>query len=597
MSVQPSYLVQTECLVVGAGPAGGALAAFLGQNGLKGLVISNAAGTTLTPRAHAVNPFALECLRDIDAEHESIKAGTTGDWFKAQRWCRSMVDIEYGRVGYWGGHPDTQRDLAMASPCEYIDLPQTHLEPILLKHANHFGFDIKFMHELIGIDRKSEEEVLCTVKDHLSNSIYQIKTKYLFGADGGRSTVGRSLEFKFKKSPSFGVACNILLNADLEHLMRHRHAQLHWVMNPNQNTAFGTAPLFRMVKPWRQWLLVCFTPNTNEDPFKNLRTDSPELHAFIKEMIGDDSVKVEVLRLDPWVCRETVAEWYSLGSNIHLLGDAAHRHPPAYGLGSNTCIQDAYNLAWKVAYVQRGLAGPGLLESYNDERQPVGATLVREANAGLDAHAAVWDALGMMANSQEQGTRQLEELNEATEAGASRRVKLHNALESVRREGESLGLAMNQWYASQAIYVADEDGPRPTLQGDPIVKVQISTYPGSRLPHAWLDIPTRRQPISTQDIAGHGAFCIITGNGGEAWKEAAVKISEKTGIPIRAYGIGFGLDYHDVHRDWYDRREVNEDGCVLVRPDRYVAWRSMKVVDDCFSKLSHVMSKILDKTF
>jgi hypothetical protein len=351
-----------------------------------------------------------------------------------------------------------------------------------------------------------------------------------------------------------------------------------------------------MVKPWHQWLLVCFTPGTSEDPFKDLTPDSPELIEYIQGLIGDPSVDVEVVRLDPWVCRETVAEEYSIGHNVHLLGDAAHRHPPAYGLGSNTCIQDAYNLAWKVAYVSKGLAGHDLLNSYHHERWPVGANLVRESNDCMGAHAAVWEALGMFAASADEGRQQIQELHAATEAGVSRRARLHDALEGKRREGESLGLTMNQWYTSGAIHLEDEASPRPLLEGDPIVQVQITTYPGTRLPHAWLHAPTGRKSVSTQDLAGHGSFCLLTGHGGEPWKVAMRMISERTGLPLKAYSIGFGLDYHDVNRDWHARREVNEDGCVLVRPDRFVAWRSMSMPEDCYSKLLSVLSATLCKS-
>lgn len=427
----------------------------------------------------------------------------------------------------------------------------------------------------------------------MTNVTYQIRAKYVFGADGGRSTVARLLDFKFHSEPSMGVACNILLNANLSAVMHERHAQLHWIMKPDMKSRFGIAPTLRMVRPWKQWLLVAFTPGTSEDPFKDLTTKSPELINFLKEIIGDETVDVEVLRIDPWVIRESAAKKLSNDGNVFLLGDAAHRHPPAYGLGSNTCIQDAYNLAWKVAYVSKGLAGPGLLETYNLERQPVGAELVKKSNEEMVRHTHVWDALGMFAPTGEEGLRQLNELSEATEAGAARRLNLHNALEGKRLEGESIGLTMNQWYTSKAVYPDDELQPRPSLSGEPIKRILVSTYPGNRVPHAWLDVPTRRNPISTHDLAGHGSFCLLTGHGGDAWVYAAEMISKKTGIPIKCYRIGFGLDYHDVYREWHHRRGIEEDGCILVRPDRFVAWRSMSMVEECETKLMYVLDQLL----
>jgi hypothetical protein len=154
-------------------------------------------------------------------------------------------------------------------------------------------------------------------------------------------------------------------------------------------------------------------------------------------------------------------------------------------------------------------------------------------------------------------------------------------------------MAYNQWYTSNAIHLDDEISPRPTLEGDHIVEVQISTYPGSRLPHVWLDVPSRPNLVSTLDLAGKGSFCLLFGVGGEAWKFAAQSISKVTGIPIVSYGIGHGLDYMDIHRNWHTKRGVGEDGCVLVRPDRFIAWRSLGKPTNCEEKLRQVLDKVL----
>ena len=462
-----------------------------------------------------------------------------------------------------------------------------------MKYATHHGFSIRFSTKLIDVTRISDTNIICTVRDLIMGATYHIKTRYLFGADGGRSIVAKSLEFNFKKAPSFGVACNVLVDADLGHLMEGREAQLHWIMTTDKSSRLGVGPTMRMVRPWNQWLIVAFTPGTAEDPFKGMKTDNPELIRWIRDLIGDDSVDISVKRLDSWVVRETIATHYSIGHKVHLLGDAAHRHPPGYGLGSNTCIQDAYNLAWKVAYVSKGLAGPGLLDTYDTERQPVGAELVREANNCMDAHAAVWKAMGMLTDTAESGVNIKRELEESTQAGASRRAALHNALEGKRREGESLGLTMNLWYTSKAVYLDDEREPRPDLKGDRITQIQISTFPGSRLPHAWLTRQEISKIISTQDLAGHGAFCLFTGNGGDAWRDAASKVSQATGVPINSCGIGFGLDYIDLHREWHYNKGIMENGCVLVRPDRYVAWRSNGMIQNCADKLLRVLTTVL----
>ncbi|KAI0418453.1 FAD binding domain-containing protein [Xylaria grammica] len=587
--------VNVDFLVVGAGPAGASLAAFMAQNGLQGIVIARASGTADTPRAHVFNPFALETLRDLGLEEDAIGHATRGEMFQSFRWVRNMVGEEYGKVQAWGANPKNMGDLARASPCQYLDLPQSYLEPILVRYASSKGFQFRFSTQLVNVEEiAGSTDSLCTLRDLLTQHDFQVRAKYVFGADGSRSKVARILDLKYIVEPRPGLAFNVLFRADIGHLIpKERYAGLHSIIQPENFP--GMVPLMRLIRPWNQWILVCNFPE-EDTRFKNVTPESPELIDLVHQAIGDSSVKVEIERLDPWTVNESVAEQYSIeGRNVFILGDAAHRHPPAHANGSNTCVQDAYNLAWKVAYVAKGLAGPELLESYSTERQPAGATLVREANQQLYAHRDVWVALGHYAPTVEEGVRRLKELSAPTPEGDKRRQILHDALEEKRRECENLGLSMNQWYDSSAVYLGDEKEARPALNGDPVVDILISTYPGSRLPHAWVDIPKRQKLISTHDLAGHGAFSLFIGHRGQAWREAAASITKATGIPINTYAIGLGLDYIDVYRDWYKSREVEEDGCVLVRPDRFVAWRSKTIAPDCDSKLREVFNSVLSR--
>lgn len=555
--------------------------------------------TTTIPPFQSPNQLThpLECLREIGLEDDCLRMGVKGPPLEAMRWCHSVVGVEYGKVWTWSGAPSTKQDVENSTPCGYLDLPQSYLEPIMLRYATSNGITARFNTELVEFKRQDDGNIVSFLKDTSTNVAYPVRSRYVFGADGGRSVVARTADFSFSVEPSMGVACNTHFRADMSAHMRDKEAQLHWIMKPDAKSRFGIAPTLRMVRPWTDWMMVTFTPGTAEDPFRHLTPTSPELIQYLKEAIGDESVEIEIKQIDPWVIREVVAETFSKNGDVFLLGDAAHRHPPAYGAGSNTCIQDGYNLAWKLAYVKRGLAGPGLLETYSVERQPVGARLVREANECMERHAAVWAALGMFAASPEEGAKQVAELSQASEAGKKRRQQLYDALEGKRREGESFGFNMNQWYTSSAIYLDDETEPRPMLAegADDIIEILVSTYPGNRLPHAWLTTMVPGRPVSTIDVAGKGAFTLFTGHGGEQWKSAAEKVSKATGIPINTRGIGWGLDYNDKYREWIKRREVDEDGCVLVRPDKFVAWRSKKVMDDCAGKLLQVLNRVLSR--
>lgn len=587
--------LQTTFLIVGAGPAGASLASFLASYGLTGIVISAAPGTAKEPRAHITNAAALECFRDIGLEDECRTAGTTGDHMQHTRWCYSMAGEEFARIYSWGNQPERRGEYDAASPCRHVDLPQTLLEPIVVKNAINKGWKVRFDTSFVKFDRETPTSLITsTIKDNLSGQTYTIQSKYLFGCDGARSQIMRQLDIPLIRKPGQGLALNVLVQADLEHLMEHRTGNLHWIFQPDrEHPPWGWTCILRMVKAWSEWMFIMF-PQPGFDEFR-VQPTIAEYEKRVREMIGDDSIPIKVLDVSKWNINDIVAERYSDG-NIFCFGDATHRHPPLNGLGSNTCVQDAYNLAWKVAYVERGLADPTLLDSFSLERQPIGAGVIQRANQGLRDHGAVWEALGVLPEDIEERKKQHAELSAPTEAGRQRRERLRDAVKYTEHEFGGVGIEMNQRYESAAVYLKDEKDAQRPPPPDPVLQYQINTYPGSRLPHAWLNKHTPSQaPTSTIDLAGHGAFCLITGIGGERWKSAGHEASRHLGVELNTYSIGWRQDWEDVYGDWARRREVEEDGCVLCRPDRTICWRSPGMREDCNEALLRVMNSVLGR--
>jgi hypothetical protein len=155
---------------------------------------------------------------------------------------------------------------------------------------------------------------------------------------------------------------------------------------------------------------------------------------------------------------------------------------------------------------------------------------------------------------------------------------------------------MNQVYASAAIQADGDASLKQTLENeDPILYHIPSTIPGRRLPHVWLNTAVPSGLVTTIDLVGKGAFTIFTGIGGDAWKTAAAKVSEQLGVPINVYSIGFGQDWEDPYFDWERVREVEDSGCVLVRPDRFIGWRKKTVPEDVGEALGSVMKAILSR--
>ncbi|GAB0135392.1 hypothetical protein EsDP_00003732 [Epichloe bromicola] len=587
--------VHTDLLIVGAGPAGASLACFLGSHGHAGIVISAAPGTAETPRAHITNMAAMECFRDIGLDRECIKMAAHAESMQHTRWCLSMAGEELARTYSWGHDPHRKGDYEVASPCDgHMDLPQTDLEPILVKRAVHDGWTVRFSTRLLRLSRNKPDENMAEVQDSLTGHAYRIQARYVFGCDGANSQVMRDLGIPLIKKPGQGKAVNVLVKADMSHLVENRRGNLHWVFRPDkEHPPWGWATCLRMVKPWTEWMFIFLPqPDADLDSVAIWFVTEEEYMERVKEVIGDDSVVPQILDVSSWWINETVAEYYSDG-NVHCLGDAVHRHPPFNGLGSNTCVQDAFNLAWKVSYVLSKKAGPALLKTFSTERQPVGVDVITRANAGLRDHSSWMKAIGLLEPSRFQRAARLAEFDDPGEKGRRRRQEFQSGIEQTSSEFHGLGVEMNQFYSSPAVYQDDEEHPERPAAKDSTEFYQATTLPGSRLPHAWLNSRVPGAKLSTIDLAGHGRFCLFTGPGGRDWKSAADEVSKKLGIQIGCYSIGWKQDYEDVYFDWARRREVDEDGCVLARPDRFVAWRSTSMIQDCGSKLEVVMRSVL----
>jgi 2,4-dichlorophenol 6-monooxygenase len=582
-------MIETEVLIIGSGPAGSTTALLLSTYGIKNIVVTKYRWLAETPRAHITNQRALEVFRDMGIEEDVKRLATKQEWMGNTVFCTALAGEELGRIQTWGTHPRRMADYTLASPTTICDLPQNLLEPILFGAAAERGTRPRFDFEYLS-HVQDETGVTATVLDRLSGEEVPIRAKYLVGADGGRSKVAEDIGLPFEGKMGVGGSMNIVFEADLSAYVAHRPSVLYWVLQPGSNIGGIGMGLVRMVRPWNEWLIV-WGYDINAEPPKMTDELATEI---AHKLIGDSTIPIKIKSHSIWTVNNMYATRLSSG-RVFCMGDAVHRHPPSNGLGSNTSVQDAYNLAWKLAAVLRGQAAPSLLESYNQERAPIAKQIVTRANQSIAEFGPIFEALGLLNTEDFAVMREHMAARKDNNAeAAAQREALRKAIAFKDYEFNCHGVELNQRYESVAV-VPDSE-PDPGFDRDRELYYQASTRAGAHLPHVWLQKGGR--PVSTLDIAGKGKFCLLTGIGGEAWIEAAGKIASASGLAVTTAIIGPDRDFEDLHGEWALVREIAEAGCLLIRPDMQIAYRAMQPAasaGEALEKLAAAFNHVLGR--
>ncbi|MGY1625186.1 FAD-dependent oxidoreductase [Geodermatophilus sp. SYSU D00965] len=581
--------LDTDVLVVGSGPAGSSAALALATYGVQTTVITKYGRLADTPRAHITNQRTMEALRDLGVEEEVMAEAVPQELMGNLVYCTSIAGEELGRLHAWGTRPDRLADYTAASPSRICDMPQDLMEPVLLHNAQSRGAKVRFDTEYLSL-QQDDDGVTVHVRDRLRGDEYDIRARYVIGADGGRSQVAEEIGLPLQGQMGVGGSINIVFEADLSHLVADRPSVLYWVLQPGADVGGIGAGLVRMVRPWHKWLIVWGYDINGPAP------DLTEEYALsiVRKLVGDDSVKVTISSSSAWTVNHMSAERYSVG-RVFCAGDAVHRHPPSNGLGSNTSIQDSYNLAWKLAMVLKGQAGPGLLDTYSAERAPVGKQIVDRANQSIADTSRLFDALGLLDTSDpDVMVAHMAARKQATPEAEKQRAGLREAIAFKDYEFNCHGVEMDQRYESSA--VVPDDTPPEQPARDPQLYSHTTSRPGAKLPHAWLTTDHRRQ-VSTLDLGGHGRFTVFTGIGGDSWVRAAAVVGERLGVDVGAVVIGPGQEYDDLYGDWARVRGIDDGGVLLARPDNYVAFRSAGAASDAEAEaaLEASLRTVLDR--
>ena len=541
---------QVPVLVVGGSLVGLSMSLFLGRLGVRHMLVERHSGTSIHPRGRGNNVRTMELFRKAGIEQDiksaaSLLAGNHGIL---------QAPTLVGDAGEWLFREiDPGGGLARFSPTGWCLCSQNDLEPVLRRAAESLTGELRYFHEMESFEQ-DPEGVTAYVRDRGSDRMYTVRADYLVAADGPRSPVRGRLGIGQTGPGDLFANVSITFRSKLlQNTVGDRRFICCYLTNPEADGALlpvDNKEHWVFHAPWH--------PERGEtlDEFTEER-----LTRHIRRAVGVPDLDVEITGRASWRAAERVAERYA-DRRVFLAGDSAHEMSPTGAFGSNTGIQDAHNLAWKLAAVLDGWAGPGLLDSYDAERRPVALATSARASARSVEHSHPGFA-------------------PAPGVGADRR-------------GGILNIVLGYRYPKGAVLGADPDQP---LVPD---GMNLTGQPGSRSPHLWLRRADER--LSTLDLYER-SLVLLSGAesaGGAAWHTAARRIADPERLRLDTYrigaaGTGADLVYDTEGDDWAAAHGTTADGAVLVRPDGYVAWRSEEAVPDPEGELRAVLGRVLRK--
>jgi putative polyketide hydroxylase len=508
-----------DILIIGAGPSGLTTAILAARSGARVLLVEKHTGVSIFPKATGIRGRTMEIMRSWGLE-DQVRGGdmalpTTMAVSETLSQPAKEVSLGVPPLGL----------SRTVSPTDVVVAPQDYLEPILLDHFHEVGGESRFGTELISFAME-DDLVRAELRPRGSAESYQLLTRYLVGADGPRSVVREQLGIELESLGSEGRHLAALFTADLARSVDHQFSVLNLVMKP------GVEGLFVPTGAGR-WVYDIELDSDQPDAASSWTAE--RFVQRIRAAAGLSDLRLKMLGMFQWDFGVSVASRYRCG-RAFLVGDAAHRTTPRGATGMNTGIADGHNLGWKLAWVVRGWADEALLDSYQDERGPVG-----RRNA---------------ARSMESGTGSSPESTLAADFGVA--------------------------YDS-AVIAGGDTGELP------FEAVGQGARPGHRAPHAWLDMQGRR--LSTIDLFD-GRLTLLISASGWAWRTAADALQARPPLQV----LAIGAELSDPTGALTERYGLAGDGAVLVRPDGYVSWISKAAEDDAVESLRVAVAQSLGES-
>ena len=513
---------RTRVLIIGAGPAGLAMAIELGHRGIPCVLVERNARTGFAPRAKTTNVRTREHLRRWGIAQELRKASPLGvDYPSNVLFVTRLAGWELARIEN-ALYCAPGKNPLYSEHAQWI--PQYTVEEVMRAHAQTLpGVELRFNSELLGFEQDAQG-VVAQVRG--TDGVNSIACDFLVGADGARSFVREAIGARLEGSYGLSRNYNVVFRAPgLAQAHRHGPAIMYWQVNGDVPSIIG--PMDR----GDTWF---FMPTAVATGTHFSAGDAPDL---IRRSSGID-LPFEVLSSDEWTASRLLANRYR-DRRVFLVGDACHLHPPFGGYGMNMGVADSVDLGWKLAALLQGWGGPALLDSYEIERRPVHEMVLDEA---VSNHRLLGNQLWQPG------------LEDEGDAGERLRGEVGARIAQAKvREFDTLGVVLGYRYGSSPVIVGDGT-PAPAHD---FINYVPTARPGSLAPHAWL-----HDGSSLYDHFGAGFTLLATGDAPEDELARASTAARAAGVPLTVLRPREG-----AIADLYRAR------LSLVRPDQHVAWR------------------------